>query len=215
VIDTPILARLAEARLVTVATFSDPAQAVETAHALQAGGLAVIEVTFRTAGAADAIRALSAIPGVCVGAGTVLSAETAREAADAGAAFAVSPALNERVLETCQEIGLPFFPGVATPTEIDRARGLGLDTVKLFPAARLGGPGFIRDVAAVYPEMWFIASGGIGPDEAPAYLSVPAVLAVCGSWTVKPERLRARRFDEVTDLARAAARAVVPAEVSA
>jgi 2-dehydro-3-deoxyphosphogluconate aldolase/(4S)-4-hydroxy-2-oxoglutarate aldolase len=159
-------------------------------------------VTFRTAAAAEAIRAARTVPGVLVGAGTVLSPEQAAEAAEAGADFAVAPGTNPAVVAACGELGLPFFPGVATPSEIETARALGRTTLKLFPAAQAGGTGFIRAVSATYPDVRFLPTGGIGRDTADEYLALPAVLAVGGSWLVKPELLRAGRFDEVERLAR-------------
>ena len=197
-----VVARLGRARVVAVSSLDDGDQAEATARALQRGGLGCIEVTFRTAAAAEAIRRAAAVPGVLVGAGTVLSPEQAEAAADAGADFAVAPGTSPAVVEACRALGLPFFPGVATPTEIEAARALGRTTLKLFPAAQVGGPGFVRAVSATYPDVRFLPTGGIGPDTAAGYLSLPSVLAVGGSWLVRPELLRAGRFDEVERLAR-------------
>jgi 2-dehydro-3-deoxyphosphogluconate aldolase/(4S)-4-hydroxy-2-oxoglutarate aldolase len=197
-----IVARLGRARVVPVASLDDGDQAEATALALQRGGLDCIEVTFRTAAAAEAIRRARAVDGMLVGAGTVLSPEQAAEAADAGADFAVAPGTNAAVVEACRRLDLPFFPGVATPSEIETARALGRTTLKLFPAAQVGGTGFLRAVSATYPDVRFLPTGGIGPDDAAEYLAVPSVLAVGGSWLVRPELLRAGRFDEVERLAR-------------
>jgi len=197
-----VVARLGRARVVPVASLDDGDQAEATARALQRGGLDCIEVTFRTAAAAEAIRRARAVDGMLVGAGTVLSPEQAAEAADAGADFAVAPGTNAAVVEACRRLDLPFFPGVATPSEIETARALGRTTLKLFPAAQVGGTGFLRAVSATYPDVRFLPTGGIGPDDAAEYLAVPSVLAVGGSWLVRPELLRAGRFDEVERLAR-------------
>jgi 2-dehydro-3-deoxyphosphogluconate aldolase/(4S)-4-hydroxy-2-oxoglutarate aldolase len=197
-----VVERLGRARVVPVARLDDGDQAEATARALQRGGLDCIEVTFRTAGAAEALRRVRAVPGMLVGAGTVLSREQAAEAAAAGADFAVAPGTNPAVVAACAELGLPFFPGVATPSEIETARALGRTTLKLFPAEQAGGIGFIRAVAATYPDVRFIPTGGIGRETAAGYLALPAVLAVGGSWLVRPELLRAGRFDEVERLAR-------------
>jgi 2-dehydro-3-deoxyphosphogluconate aldolase / (4S)-4-hydroxy-2-oxoglutarate aldolase len=188
--------------VVPVASLDDGDQAEATARALQRGGLDCIEVTFRTAAAAEAIRRARAVEGMLVGAGTVLSPEQAEEAAAAGADFAVAPGTNVAVVEACRRLDLPCFPGVATPSEIETARALGCTTLKLFPAAQVGGTGFLRAVSATYPDVRFLPTGGIGPDEAAEYLAVPSVLAVGGSWLVRPELLRAGRFDEVERLAR-------------
>jgi 2-dehydro-3-deoxyphosphogluconate aldolase/(4S)-4-hydroxy-2-oxoglutarate aldolase len=197
-----VIARLGRARVVAVSSLDDGEQAEATARALQRGGLDCIEVTFRTAAAADAIRAARAVPGMLVGAGTVLSAELAAEAAAAGAEFAVAPGTNPAVVAACRDLALPFIPGVATPSEIETARALGRTTLKLFPAAQVGGTGFLRAVSATYPDVRFLPTGGVGPDTLAEYLAVPSVLAVGGSWLVRPELLRAGRFDEVERLAR-------------
>jgi 2-dehydro-3-deoxyphosphogluconate aldolase / (4S)-4-hydroxy-2-oxoglutarate aldolase len=188
--------------VVPVASLDDGDQAEATARALQRGGVDCIEVTFRTAAAAEAIRRARTVDGMLVGAGTVLSPEQAAEAAAAGADFAVAPGTNAAVVEACRRLGLPFFPGVATPSEIETARALGRTTLKLFPAAQVGGVGFLRAVSATYPDVRFLPTGGIGPDDAADYLALPSVLAVGGSWLVRPELLRAGRFDEVERLAR-------------
>jgi 2-dehydro-3-deoxyphosphogluconate aldolase / (4S)-4-hydroxy-2-oxoglutarate aldolase len=199
-----VVARLARARVVPVASLDDGDQAASAASALLRGGLDCIEVTFRTAAAAEAIERARAIEGMLVGAGTVLTPDQARAAAAAGAQFAVAPGTNPAVVEECAVLGLPFFPGVATPSEIEAARALGRTTLKLFPAAQVGGPGYVRAVAAVYPDVRFLPTGGIGPDSAADYLALPAVLAVGGSWLVRPDLLREGRYDEVERLAREA-----------
>jgi 2-dehydro-3-deoxyphosphogluconate aldolase/(4S)-4-hydroxy-2-oxoglutarate aldolase len=199
-----IITRLGRARVVPVASLDDGDQAEATARALQRGGLDCIEITFRTAAAAEALRRARAVDGMLVGAGTVLSPEQAAVAAAAGADFAVAPGTNPAVVEACGSLGLPFFPGVATPSEIETARTLGRTTLKLFPAAQVGGVGFLRAVSATYPDVRFLPTGGIDADTAADYLAVPSVLAVGGSWLVRPELLRAGRFDEVERLAREA-----------
>jgi 2-dehydro-3-deoxyphosphogluconate aldolase / (4S)-4-hydroxy-2-oxoglutarate aldolase len=199
-----VVTRLGRARVVPVASLDDGDQAEATARALQRGGLDCIEITFRTAAAAEALRRARAVDGMLVGAGTVLSPEQAAVAADAGADFAVAPGTNPAVVEACRALGLPFFPGVATPSEIETARALGRTTLKLFPAAQVGGAGFLRAVSATYPDVRFLPTGGIGAETAAEYLAVPSVLAVGGSWLVRPELLRAGRFDEVERLAREA-----------
>ena len=130
--------------------------------ALAAGGLRCVEITLRTEAAVEALARVSALDGVLAGAGTVLTAKQAESASNAGAAFAVAPGLNETVVSACADLELPFFPGVATPSEIERARTLGLDVLKVFPAAQLGGPGFLRAVTPTYPDVGFLPTGG-GP----------------------------------------------------
>jgi 2-dehydro-3-deoxyphosphogluconate aldolase / (4S)-4-hydroxy-2-oxoglutarate aldolase len=191
-------------RLVPVATLADAAIAEPLASALLSGGLPVLEITFRTPAAADAIREARRIPDLTVGAGTVLSAAQAEAAAEAGAHFAVSPTTNPEVVERCRDLGLPFFPGAATPSEIEGARDLGAKTVKLFPAASLGGPDFVRAVSAIYPDMTFIPTGGIGCESLADYGALPSVLACAGSWIAADGLLRERKFDQVASLAREA-----------
>ena len=201
-VEHEVVAKLRACRLVPVVTFEDPAAVVRVARALLAGGLPCIEITFRHPAAADALLRAREVDGLLVGAGTVLSSEQARAAAGAGAHFAVAPGLNEEVLTTCRELGLPFFPGAATATEIERARGLGSTTVKLFPAAQLGGPGFVRAVSAVYPEMGFIPTGGVTAENATDYLAVSSVVACGGSWLVRPEFVQQGNFEEIEQTAR-------------
>ncbi|HZO95965.1 MAG TPA: bifunctional 4-hydroxy-2-oxoglutarate aldolase/2-dehydro-3-deoxy-phosphogluconate aldolase [Gaiellaceae bacterium] len=199
------VARLARARVLPVATIDDPDRAADACAALARGGIRCIEVAFRSEAAAAALERARAVEGFLLGAGTVLSAEQARAAADAGADFAVAPGLNEEVVDACRELGLPFFPGIATPSELDRARRLGLRTLKVFPAEQLGGPGFLRALSAAYPDVGFLPTGGVGPDTLAGYLAVPAVVACAGTWLVKRELLREGRFDEIERLAREAA----------
>ncbi|MCY7303321.1 MAG: 2-dehydro-3-deoxyphosphogluconate aldolase, partial [Thermoleophilia bacterium] len=128
--------------------------------------------------------------------------EQARAAHDAGASFAVAPGTNEEVVRTCAELGLPFFPGVATASEIERARVLGRHVVKVFPAAQVGGTAFLRAVSVTYPDVGFIPTGGIDASNLGDYLAVPSVVACGGSWLVRPELVREGCFDEIERLAR-------------
>jgi 2-dehydro-3-deoxyphosphogluconate aldolase/(4S)-4-hydroxy-2-oxoglutarate aldolase len=193
---------LRSGRVVPVATLEEPARAPDVGAALLAGGVRCIEITFRHAGAAQAIRLAREVDGLLVGAGTVLTTEQARAAHDAGASFAVAPGTNEDVVRACGELALPFFPGVATASEIERARVLGRRVVKVFPAAQVGGPAFLRAVSATYPDVGFIPTGGVDEANVADYLAVPSVVACGGSWLVRPELVREGRFDEIERLAR-------------
>jgi 2-dehydro-3-deoxyphosphogluconate aldolase / (4S)-4-hydroxy-2-oxoglutarate aldolase len=199
-----VVNRLARARIVPVAAIHDSDQTEALAGALLHAGLPCLEITFRTAAAADAIRRASRIKDLLVGAGTVLSPEQADAAAEAGAQFAVAPGTNPAVVERCRVLGLPFFPGAATPSEIERARALGARTVKLFPAASIGGPGFVRAVSAVYPDMCFIPTGGIGPETLAEYTRLSSVLACAGSWIAAEPLVRGGEFERIGRLAREA-----------
>jgi len=202
--EAAIVDRLGALRVLPVVTVDNPGQAEEVGRALVAGGLPCVEIAFRSDAAVEAVRRATQVEGLLVGAGTVLSREQAEAAHFAGAAFAVAPGTDEDVITACDELGLPFFPGVATPSEIERARRLGRLTLKVFPAAQLGGPAFLRAVTATYPDVRFLPTGGIGPETLRDYLAVPSVLAVGGSWLVRSELLREGRFDEVERLAREA-----------
>ncbi len=204
VAEAEVVRRLETLRVLPVATLDDAEQAEQVARALLAGGLPCLEVAFRSPAAAEALRRVREVEGLLVGAGTVLSAEQAEAASEAGAQFAVAPGTSEEVIERCRALGLPFFPGVATPTEIERARALGVRTLKVFPAATVGGVAFLKAVSATYPDVRFVPTGGVGPANAAEYLAVPSVLAVGGSWLVSAELLHAGRFDEVERLAREA-----------
>jgi 2-dehydro-3-deoxyphosphogluconate aldolase / (4S)-4-hydroxy-2-oxoglutarate aldolase len=183
----------------------DVDQAEHVARALLRGGLSCIEITFRTEVALEAIeRVRETAPEMLVGAGTVLDDEQAKAAAEAGAEFAVAPGTNLEVVAACRELGLPFFPGIATPSEIEQARQVGLHTLKVFPISQLGGVGFLRAVSATYPDVRFVPSGGIDAHVLPEFLALPSVLACGGSWLVRPELLRAGHFEEVERLAREA-----------
>ena len=134
----------------------------------------------------------------------MITAAQVDRAVDAGAAFIVSPGLDEEVVARARTRGVPIIPGVATATEIQRALALGLSTVKLFPAGPLGGPAMLAALSAPFPGVRFVPTGGIGAAELADYLALPSVLAVGGSWLVAPALLREGRWDDITRLARQA-----------
>ncbi|MGH3445980.1 MAG: bifunctional 4-hydroxy-2-oxoglutarate aldolase/2-dehydro-3-deoxy-phosphogluconate aldolase [Nocardioidaceae bacterium] len=181
---------LASSRLLPVLQV-DAAVATRLGHALREGGLDVAEVTLRSPDAEGALRAMAEVDGLCVGAGTVLVADQVDRAVDAGARFVVSPGLDTDVVRRCRELGTPVFPGVATPTELMHAAALGLDVVKLFPAATLGGPDAVAALAGPFPRIRFVPTGGISADAAAAYLAHPSVLAVGGSFMAPAELVAA------------------------
>lgn len=189
--------------IVPVLTVHDPGIAALLADALADGGLEVVEITMRTPSALDSIATVARdAPHVTVGAGTVTTADEAIAAIDAGAHFVVSPGLDDGVVAAARDRGIAVLPGVATPTEVMRARAMGIDAVKLFPAEPLGGPAMVRSLAAVWPSLRFVPTGGISASTAADYLASPAVLAVGGSWMVDEAAVSERRWD---DLRRAAA----------
>lgn len=192
---------ISAARVVPVVVVETATEADGLASALVAGGLKVAEVTFRTHAAIEAIRAMAARGDLLVGAGTVTTVEQADRAVEAGATFVVSPGLNPQVLQRCRQLGIPAFPGVATATEVMRAVQEGTEVVKLFPAEALGGLRMLSALAAPFPGVRFIPTGGIGPDNLAGYLRHPAVLAVGGSWMVAPALVRAHDWEQITRLA--------------
>lgn len=180
---TTTLADVTAHRLVPVLVLDDVHRAAELGQALRSGGLPVAEVTFRTPAAAACLRALAEDREMLVGAGTVITPDQVDLAADSGARFVVSPGLDPRVVERAAELGLPALPGVATATEITMALGLGLDTVKFFPAGTSGGPAAIKALAAPFREVRFVPTGGVSADYLADYFALPCVPAV--AWYVE------------------------------
>jgi 2-dehydro-3-deoxyphosphogluconate aldolase/(4S)-4-hydroxy-2-oxoglutarate aldolase len=199
-----VVQRLARTRVLPVLTVTDPQTLEPTCRALLDGGISCVEITCRTPYANEAIARASRIPGLMVGAGTVLEKEQAVTAAAAGARFAVAPGLSEPVLAAARDSGLAFFPGVATPSEIEEARRLGCQVLKVFPVSSLGGTTFLRSISAPYPDVRFIPTGGISDATIGQYLEVPAVLACGASWLCEPDLVAAGRFDEIRRRAGAA-----------
>jgi 2-dehydro-3-deoxyphosphogluconate aldolase/(4S)-4-hydroxy-2-oxoglutarate aldolase len=193
---------LASRPVVPLIQADDPAVAVKTAEALAKGGLAVAEVVFRTDRALECLQAVAAeLPDVVAGAGTVLSAEQANAALDNGAKFIVSPGLDDGVVGVAKERGVPVYPGTMTPSEVQHAFNLGLDTVKFFPGSLAGGVPMLKALASVFRTMKFMPTGGVSPGNLGEFLSVPAVLACGGSWLTPAAEIAAGNYDAVTALA--------------
>jgi 2-dehydro-3-deoxyphosphogluconate aldolase/(4S)-4-hydroxy-2-oxoglutarate aldolase len=178
--DIDALMRMAP--VIPVIVIDDPAHAVPLAVALVAGGLPVLEVTLRTAAALDAIRAMKAVPGAVVGAGTVSSPAQLDAALAAGSEFVVAPGLTEPLGEAAIAAGVPFLPGIATAADIMRGLDMGLTHFKFFPAMAAGGLPALKALAAPFGECRFCPTGGIGPDNAAEWLAFDPVLCVGGSW---------------------------------
>ncbi|WP_345763266.1 bifunctional 4-hydroxy-2-oxoglutarate aldolase/2-dehydro-3-deoxy-phosphogluconate aldolase [Diaminobutyricibacter sp. McL0608] len=169
---------------------------------LVAAGIRQAEVTLRTPASLSALRILARTAGLRVGAGTVLDASQVDEAVDAGAAFVVSPGVADEVLARSRHRGVPAIPGIATATELMRARALGVRTVKFFPAEALGGTVALSALAAVFPDISFIPTGGIDEGRAAHYLALPSVIAIGGSWMVPRAAIAAGDFSTVEALCR-------------
>ena len=195
---------LRDVRVVPVVVIDSPRSAPPLAAALADGGLPCAEVTLRTPAALDALRAMAREPGMLVGAGSVVTAEHVDRAVDAGARFVVSPGLSDTVLARCRALEVPVLPGVATAGEIMCALERGVELVKVFPAAHLGGPAGVHSLAAPFPSVRFVPTGGVGPGDLATYLALDAVAAVGGSWMVATDLLRAGRYDEVRRLTQSA-----------
>jgi 2-dehydro-3-deoxyphosphogluconate aldolase / (4S)-4-hydroxy-2-oxoglutarate aldolase len=192
-------------RVLPVLTAETADDAERACEAVLAGGLTAVEITFRTDAAPEAIRRAARIDGLVVGAGTVLSESQLGAALDAGAQFAVAPSTVDAVVRAAQRVGVTFIPGAATPTEIEHARALGCDVVKIFPASLVGGPAFVRAVSVVFPDVRFVPTGGVSNENLDEYLALPSVLACGGTWICEPALLREGRFDEIERRAREAA----------
>lgn len=173
-------------------------QAVPLAETLVAVGLRVLEITLRTPVALAAMEKIArAVPNAIVGAGTIRKAEDITAALNAGAQFGVSPGTPDALRAAIKSSGLPFLPGCSTVTEAMTLASDGFEVVKLFPAEAVGGVSFLRYLASPLPDVWFCPTGGIGPANAPDYLSLPNVLCVGGSWMVRPEWVAVRDWKEI------------------
>jgi 2-dehydro-3-deoxyphosphogluconate aldolase/(4S)-4-hydroxy-2-oxoglutarate aldolase len=189
-----------------VVVVDDVASAVPLARALVAGGLPAVELTLRTPAALDAIRAIAAeVPGILVGAGTVLSPGQAKQAAEAGARFLVSPGATPGLLAGLADTGLPVLPGTATVSEVLAALEAGLTEMKFFPAEASGGVAFLKSVAGPVPAAQFCPTGGITAANATTYLALPNVGCVGGTWITPADAVAAGDWARVEALARAAA----------
>ena len=204
-----ILASLRQLKIVPVIVIDDPENAVPLAAALSEGGLNCAEVTFRTAGAKEALRRIAAErPEMLAGAGTVLTPQQAREAREAGAQFVVAPGFNPAVVDYCLEHEIPIYPGVCTPTDVEAALSKGLKTVKFFPAEPAGGVAYLKAIAAPYTMMQFIPTGGINAQNIGGYLAMKSVVACGGSWMAPNDWIAGKQFDRVREATREAVQAV-------
>ena len=187
--------------LVPVVAIKDAAKAVPLAKAMIAGGIFSAEVTFRTAAAEEAIKNIAqACPDMVVGAGTVISPALAEKAVAAGAKFIVSPGFNPATVEWCLSHDVPVIPGVATPSEIERALSYGLDVLKFFPSESSGGVKMLKDLSGPFGQVKFMTTGGINPANLGDYAKTPNVLAIGGSWMVKGDLIDAENWGEITRL---------------
>ena len=204
-----VLQKMADSLIVPVVVLDQAESAVPTAKALLAGGVGVMEITFRTAAAADSIEAVAKnVPEMVVGAGTVLNISQAKLAVEKGAKFIVSPGYDEETVAWCVENGIPVCPGTVTPTEIMMALKRGLKVLKFFPANVYGGLNAIKNLAGPFGGVKFIPTGGVNTGNIAEFAACPAIFAVGGSWVCTKADINAGNFDKITALcleARAAA----------
>ena len=196
-----VLNKLHELGIVPVVVIDDAKDAIPLAKALIEGGLPCAEVTFRTAAAADAIKAIADnFPEMLVGAGTVLTTEQVDRAVAAGAKFIVSPGTNPKVVKYCVEKNIPITPGTCNPSDVEQALECGVNIVKFFPAEPAGGLKYIKAIAAPYVDVKFMPTGGINANNVRDYLAYNKIWACGGSWMVKGDLIKAGDFEKIKEL---------------
>ena len=196
-----VLNKLHEIGIVPVVVIDDAKDAIPLAKALIEGGLPCAEVTFRTAAAADAIKAIADnFPEMLVGAGTVLTTEQVDRAVAAGAKFIVSPGTNPKVVKYCVEKNIPITPGTCNPSDVEQALECGVNIVKFFPAEPAGGLKYIKAIAAPYVDVKFMPTGGINATNVRDYLAYNKIWACGGSWMVKGDLIKAGDFGKIKEL---------------
>ena len=207
--------RLARSAVVPVVVLDDAKDAVATAKALLAGGVDVMEITFRTAAAADSIKAVAeSCPDMLVGAGTVISAEQCETAMNCGAKFVVSPGFDPESVRWCREHALVIIPGCVTPTEIMAAQHAGISVVKFFPANVYGGLSAMKALSGPFGGIKFIPTGGVNDKNLAEYISAPFIHAVGGSWLCAKADIAAHNFDKITSLCKEARKTALGFEIA-
>lgn len=193
---------LSSAPIIPVLVIEDAARAVELGRALVRGGLPVLEITLRTSAALEAVRRMAAeVEGAIVGVGTVIERSQLSASVGAGARFAVSPGLTQRLAEAAADAPIPLLPGTMTPSEMIRAREWGYRRLKLFPADVAGGVGMLKALASPLSDLRFCPTGGIKLANLGDYLRLPNVMCVGGSWLAPADAVAAGDWDRITRLA--------------
>ena len=204
-----VLDRLHGCGVVPVVVLDDVKDAVATAKALLAGGVDVMEITFRTAAAADSIKAVAEnCPDMLVGAGTVITLDQCKKAVECGAKFIVSPGFDEEVVRWCVERSVPITPGCVTPSEIMAAMKLGLTVVKFFPAGVYGGLSAMKALSGPFGGIKFIPTGGVNSHNIGEFIAAPFIHAVGGSWVCPKADIAAGNFERITELCKQARTAI-------
>lgn len=208
-----LLQRLRKSGVVAGFSVEKAEHAIPLCRALLAGGIDVIELTLRSAAGMEAVRAISAqVPEILLGVGTILTPEQAKEVKASGAAFGVAPGMNPRVVRAAQEAGLPFAPGICTPSDLEAAIELGCRFVKFFPAEPMGGVTFLRSMAAPYKHLGiqYFPLGGLNEKNMYEYLKEANVPAIGGSWIVQPDLVNRGDWAGLTARAAAVVKALQP-----
>jgi 2-dehydro-3-deoxyphosphogluconate aldolase/(4S)-4-hydroxy-2-oxoglutarate aldolase len=193
------------APIIPVLVVDDVAHARPLAEALIAGGLPVLEVTLRTPAALDVIAAMAEVEGGVVGAGTLVTPDDVVAAKAVGAQFGVSPGSTDALIAACEAEELPLLPGAATATEAMALYERGYDMLKFFPAEASGGAAMLKAIGAPLPQISFCPTGGVSPENAESYLSLPNVICAGGSWVAPKDLVEAGDWSAIKSLARAAA----------
>ena len=209
-----VMKRIRLCGVVPVATIGDEQKAVPLAKAMVRGGIDVVEVTFRTAAAPDAIREISChCPEMLVGAGTVLTLEQCRLAVECGANFIVAPGFDTEVVEWCVDKGIPIVPGCVTPSEIMAAMKLGLNVVKFFPSNIYGGLSAMKALSGPFPQMKFIPTSGLNADNVAEFIRTPFIYAAGGSWVCPKDDIDSGNFEKITALCEDTRRRILGFEI--
>ena len=199
--------RILSKRIVPVVVLDTVESAEPLAEALLAGGLDIMEITFRTAAAEESIKRIAnRFPEILLGAGTLLEKQQVIRAQEAGAVFGLAPGLNREIVRTANDIGLEFSPGVMTPSEVEQALSLGCKLLKFFPAEAAGGVNMLKSLAGPYAHtgVKFVPTGGVTSANLASYLKLPVVAAIGGSWMVDKALVNAGKWDEITRLTKEA-----------
>ncbi|MEM0967465.1 MAG: bifunctional 4-hydroxy-2-oxoglutarate aldolase/2-dehydro-3-deoxy-phosphogluconate aldolase [Verrucomicrobiota bacterium] len=193
--------------IIPVIAIEDAENAEPLAEALLKGGLKVVEITFRTEAAAESIqRIVRKFPEMAVGAGTVVTSDQAKKAIDVGSQFGLAPGTDAAIIQIFRDAGIPFIPGIATPSDIQNAFNHGCSYQKFFPAGSLGGPSALKALAAPYQSLGiqFCPTGGVSLTNLKDYLSLPSVFAVGGTWIATKKAIAEENWSEITENASAA-----------
>ena len=192
--------KLSQHKVIPVIAIENEADALPLADALIAGGLPLIEITFRTPVAAKVIAKINKEkPEVLLGAGTILTIDELKMAVDNGATFGVAPGFNPKIVEESLKIDFPFMPGIMTPSELESALSLGIQNFKFFPAEAVGGVPYLSSLSAPYShkQVKFIPTGGVNLSNLIEYLSLESVIAVGGTWIAKSHDISAGAWENI------------------